>query len=222
MEDNSVTSGYLVVKTFERMYREFHRPAEEYEELYSIPREKVPFSEIRKKYRGIARDPIQPWIEELRGSGCCEPIDSELAACLFMEELRQSERAHDDFIFDLGDVVALLQRISPPTEREVIWARRTDRDPEGPMDSALLGFDPTFFYPSEHFSAIADCMCFPAWHGCDAEGTLFLPYHDQLNEHALFDTPELANEFLSFYLSQEWTERGEFYIAEIRAIPLTV
>ena len=58
-------------------------------------------------------------------------------------------------------------------------------------------------------------MCFPRWHGTDPEGALFLSYFQRLNAKGLFDEPDVASAFLSFYLSFEWTEKGDYYIAEV-------
>ena len=58
-------------------------------------------------------------------------------------------------------------------------------------------------------------MLIPRWHGTDEEGTLFLKYFKQLNSFGLFNSIENAKEFLEYYLSFDWTERGEFYITEV-------
>ena len=58
-------------------------------------------------------------------------------------------------------------------------------------------------------------MCFPRWHGTDTEGTLFAEYHERLNESALFRTAEEAAKFISFYRSHDWTETGDYVIAEV-------
>ena len=81
----------------------------------------------------------------------------------------------------------------------------------------MLGYDPTWFI-GDHFSAIADCMCFPLWHGTDEAGTLFKTYHDRLNGNALYDNAEDALEFLNYYRSFDWTETGEYVIAEVRTV----
>ena len=61
-------------------------------------------------------------------------------------------------------------------------------------------------------------MCFPLWHGTDTEGVLFKKYHNKLNQNALFDAPEIAKEFLKYYLSFDWTETGEYTITEVRLV----
>jgi hypothetical protein len=70
------------------------------------------------------------------------------------------------------------------------------------------GYDATYFI-GDHFSAIADSMFFPRYHGTDNEGTLFQDYHESLNNNGLFKSANEAHEFLNFYLSQDWTEHGE-------------
>ena len=80
-----------------------------------------------------------------------------------------------------------------------------------------MGYEPAMF-GGDWFSALSDCMCFPIWHGTDKEGELFMKYHDNLNQYALFDTPEMAGEFLDYYLSFDWTERGSYVIFEVRLV----
>ena len=55
----------------------------------------------------------------------------------------------------------------------------------------------------------------PRWHGTDESGQLFLSYFRQLNRHGLFQAKSDAEEFLRYYLSFDWTERGDFEIAEV-------
>lgn len=217
-----VYSGYLIVKTFERMYREFWKPFEANEVIYSIPRKGVPPESYEKKYRGSGRDPLQPWIEQLRDTGVVEPTDNELEASLFLNDLDEIGKSKDDFVFSLDDVRELLSKIHPPIERDIIWAARCDKQTKKPENSFLLGYEPTWFYPSDHFSAIADCMCFPRWHGCDLEGTLFKSYHEGLNEYGLYPTQDEAKSYLDFYLSHDWTEHGEYYFAEIRSVKMNI
>jgi hypothetical protein len=42
-------------------------------------------------------------------------------------------------------------------------------------------------------------------------------FHDSLNRHAFFDTPEAAKVFIDYYLSFGWTERGPYVITEVRS-----
>jgi hypothetical protein len=62
--------------------------------------------------------------------------------------------------------------------------------------------------------------CFPRWHGTDPEGVLFREHFERLNRHGLFESAQEASAFLAFYLSFDWTETGEYEIAEVWA-PVT-
>ncbi len=58
-------------------------------------------------------------------------------------------------------------------------------------------------------------MLIPRWHGTDEEGTLFLDHFSKLNRHGLFPTAQEAETFLKYYLSFDWTETGDYEIAEV-------
>jgi len=55
-------------------------------------------------------------------------------------------------------------------------------------------------------------MLIPRWNGTDKEGTLFQKYFNQLNSFGLFNSIEIAKEFLYYYLSIAWSERGVFLL----------
>jgi len=166
MDECAVTSGFLIEKTFARMCREclagieYGWPHLLNKGGYSVPRRDVPPEQMAKQYRGVHREPIQAWIEMLRGSGVVEPTDQELAARLFLDELTEAGKAHDDFIFALADARALLAKIMPPIEREIIWARRMDANDPPPPETVLLGYEPSAFYPPECNSAVAEGLFF--------------------------------------------------------------
>src|SRR6185369_8576769 len=111
------------------------------------------------------------------------------------------------------DVLAWQNQETPNTY-EIVWTQIADRHAERPPGFVRLGFEPTYF-TGDHFSAICDCMCFPRWHGTDSEGVLFAGYFARLNANGLFDDAALAAEFLSYYLSFDWTETGEYDVASV-------
>jgi hypothetical protein len=183
------------------------------------------------KYRGIDRDPIQPWIEAFRDSGVVEPTKQELDASLFMEELTKAEKAGEDFIFLLNDARRLLEMIPSPIEREIIWARRMDRADPPPPETVVLGYEPTAFYAAEHESVIANNAFFRYWrsnHQDDPNIKRFKAYHAKLNKWGLFDTPIEAQHYWEFILGLisgkrteeiiDYIAEGIDYIAEIRAV----
>lgn len=225
-----VTAGFLVVKTFERKCREYVAFFEQWWQVEHPGSEHIHLDQMPGKYRGIDRDPIQPWIEALRDSGVVEPTEQELAASLFMEELTDVRKAEDDFIFALDDAKRLLEMIPPPVEREIIWARRMDRADPPPPETVVLGYEPTAFYASEHESVIASIAFFRYWRGDeqkDPKKMRFRAYHARLNRWGLFDTPTDAQQYLDFILEPVPGKRTEEidciaegidYIAEIRAV----
>lgn len=223
-------SGYLIVKTFERVFREYLKlcdfkkwPLRSDRGIYSIPWKGMPADDYEKRYRGVERDPLFSWDEKdeeiFRGSGMvAEPEDAELEAHLAVGRFEKAQETDNDFIKSHEDAVSAFNLLQTPVEREIIWIRDAESDSSGLPDYPLLGYDPSYS-GGDWFSAISDCMCFPRWHGTDTEGELFKKYHDNLNQYALFDTPEMAREFLEYYLSFDWTEHiGEYVITEVRLV----
>lgn len=211
--DVVVAGGYLVVRTYEALYRRYapklDRP------LYSIPREGGSPEQMSKRYRGIDREALEGWsLEDLTDPHVIRPVLQESEACLHMHELERRGTVDTDWIFSFDSAREVLGRLPTPTDWEIIWTVQVGAEFQRPRDGTLLGFDPTWF-TSDHFSALCDCMCFPRWHGTDEAGTLFLPFHEKLNRHALFETAQAATEFLDFYRSFDWTEDGEYSIAEV-------
>ncbi len=214
-----VTAGFLVVKTFERMCCEYLATIERLrqtrdKDVFPIPPEQMP-----RKYRGIARDPIQPWIEDLRATGLEEPTEKELTASLFMDELMKSRKADEDFIFALNDSRKLLEMIPSPTEREIIWVRRMDCGDLPPPETTVLGYEPTEFFGSDHSSLIADIAFFRYWRGAhvdDQKKMRFKALHARLNTWGLFDTPADAKEYMDSCPLLESDEK--LYVAEIRSV----
>jgi len=165
--------------------------------------------------------PIQGWVEGLRGSGVVEPTEQELEASLFLAELEDKGRA-DQFIYDLRDAEELVRKIVPPVEREIIWARRMDvGDPPAP-GTALLGYEPSSFYPPYCNSAVAEGFFFPVWLWVPEykESVELRAHHARLNKWGLFDAPSEATEYLESYLPSlpaDWDERRyRYYVVEVR------
>lgn len=223
-------TGYLIAKTFKRMYREYLElrsrrkwPLPDDRVIYSVPwKEKSPDA-YAKKYRGVCRDPLFPWSEKdeeiFRGSDMVvEPLDSELDAHLAVGRLDKDVDPDDDIVIhsheDAMEVFGLLET---PAKREVIWICDAESDMAGRSDYPLLGYDPAWF-GGNWFSAISDCLCFPIWHGTETEGELFKTHHEKLNRHALFDTPATARAYLEYYRSFDWTETGDYTIIEVRLV----
>jgi hypothetical protein len=227
MEDTT-TSGFLIEKTFARMYREFlayqrrYHPDRLNKGRYSTPRTDISPEQVPKQYRGLQREPLQDWLEALRGSGVVEPTDQELAASLFLTELRRAGKVVDDIILTLEDAREVLKKIEPPVEVEIVWARRMDANDEAPPGTVLLGYESNTFYPPTCDSPIAEGMFFTSPGSCDEEGSRFGVYHEKLNRYGLFDTPSDTEQYLKDWLSflPPTTDPHyyKYYTTEIRGV----
>lgn len=228
MLDYTTTSGYLIEKTFARMCREYltilteHRPRSLNKGWYSTPRTDVPPEQMAKQYRGLHREPIQGWLEALRGSGVVEPTDQELEASLFLGELTKAGKAADDIIFSLEDARKLMAKIEPPVEREIVWARQLDAGDAPPSGTVLLGYEACQFYPPGCESAVAEGLFFTYPMPNDKDGLQLKVHHDELNRWGLFDLPAEAQEYLTTYLATlppDWDQHlYHYYITEVRAL----
>src|SRR6185503_10612864 len=113
-----VKGGYLIERSFERMYLEFDRPADSDQIVYSIPRKGIPPDSSSKKYRGIARNPLQAWFRELAGAPGVT-IPEELEAGTELRELDDAGRSTDDFIFNEEDAKRVWERLRVPSDWEL-------------------------------------------------------------------------------------------------------
>jgi hypothetical protein len=158
------------------------------------------------RYRGIDRNALTPFA---KGS---------LAEVRLLELKGGQIDSTEDFLTTYKQAIDVLgwTKEESSEDYEIIWAKIADRPDRPPSTFQRLGFEPTYFM-GDHFSGICDCMCFPRWHGTDREGKLFRSYFDRLNSNGLFDDAPTAAEFLAYYLSIDWTERGEYEIAEVWA-----
>lgn len=201
-----VTSGFLVVKRFEALYRAFCADPAFDRAIYALPVFGTSPERLTIRYRGMDRDALTPFA---RGS---------LAQVRLLELKGGQVDGTEDFLttYEQGVDVLRWTKEEFPDDYEIIWVKIAGRPDRPPSAFERLGFEPAFF-TSDHFSAICDCMCFPRWHGTDPEGKLFRPHFDRLNSNGLFEDAQAAAEFLAYYLSIDWTERGEYEIAEVWA-----
>jgi hypothetical protein len=202
----SVTSGFLVVKRFEALYRAFATDPKFDWDVYALPLFGTSPERPTVRYRGLDREPLTPFA---KGS---------LAQVRMLELKGKEIDGTEDFLTTEKQAIDVLgwTKEETPEQYEIVWAKISDRLDRPPSMFERLGFEPTYF-TGDHFSAICDCMCFPRWHGTDREGTLFRSHFDRLNSNGLFDDPRTAADFLAYYLSIDWTERGEYEIAEVWA-----
>ncbi len=214
-------SGYLIVKTFDRVWAEFASPTTD-QAIYGIPRKGILAAVARKRYRGIDRDAICDHYRSLPNRERDVRLEAEAQALLAKMGAEEASewgdaKVSEGLILRWDDVLLLLSKIRDRIGYEVIWVRDylydiEDVDSVIPDSSALLGYEPS--NGREHFSAIADCLFFPRWHGTDMEGVLFASWYESLNENGLFNSATEALNFLDFYRSREWTETGLWEITE--------
>jgi hypothetical protein len=197
-----VQAGFLIVKTYPKLYFDYAPKYNLTRALYAVPRiDKTPEDNL-KKYRGLDRDAL----EEFNQSNDMSEIR--------MYELSEENRCFNGLIFDYSDVLDIFNYLENKQDYEIVWAKKTRSQIEPPPQFELAGYEPTYF-TGDHFAAQCDCMLFPRWHGTDEEGTVFKDYFFKLNSNGLFNRSETAEEFLRYYLSLDWTEHDEYSIAEI-------
>lgn len=217
----TVTSAFLVVKTFERMYRDYLIKFEKYRKVEPrVTYGPILLEQMPGKYRGVARNPIEPWIEDFRGSGMIEvPTEQELAASLFIKDLADAGKAKFWFIFELDNARKLLTMIRPPVEREIIWAKHMDKNDPPPPGTEILGYEPIDF--GGDFSSLITGVLFFRYFWTadldDPDGTRAKNYYSRLNKWGLFDTPDLARRYVDSFPLLPEHERPK-HIAEVRIV----
>lgn len=215
------SAGFLIVKTFERMYREYRIRLEKYrQDRPRIAHGPKLLEQMPGKYRGVARDPFEPWNENFRGMGLFdEPTKQERAANLFLNELCESGKAEGFFIFAMDDARKIFDMILPPVEREIIWARRVDRDDPPPPETTILGYEPIDFY-GDFSSLIAGVAFFlrslnPTID--DPDGMRARIHYARLNQWGLFNKPDDAHKYVDSFPLLPEHERPK-HIVEVRSV----
>ena len=202
----NIEAGFLIVKTFARLYSEYKDRYDLRRDVYAMPRVDREPERSPIQYRGLDRDALDDY------------ADSKLDAEIQLALLALDNRAVEGITFaqsDAEEVYSLLGPLQP--DYEIIWSRIAGSSAAPPDGYVAIGFEPSYF-ANDHFSPSCDCMLIPRWHGTDMEGELFLPYFQQLNVHGLFADPKATQDFLRHYLSFDWTEAepsGGYVIAEV-------
>ena len=197
-----IEAGFLIVKTFPKLYQDYVDRYELAKSFYALPRIDLSPSDYEIQYRGLDRDALDPY------------EDSENLSEIRMFELEEEKKCEDGFLFSNNDVSDVMGYLFDFDLYETIWTRIAKSHQQPPENFISIGFEPSYFV-GDHFSASCDCMMIPRWHGTDEEGTLFKDYFGSLNKYGLFGTSDLASDFLDFYLSFDWTETGEYEMAEV-------
>lgn len=204
--------GFLIVETFERQYEDFSKPWGGPGDFYGIPKKGVPASQANKRYRGIDREPLQSYSDEdIEKFGDSIAPRREDDCERFLAKLESREKLFECFIDDIHDAREAFSLVKKHQDYELIWARDYLYDEKPPTRAELLGYEPSWF-GGDHFSAIADCMFLPRWHGPDKDGTEFRSEFGALSQHGLFNTPSEALAYLEHYRSFDWTETGHPWV----------
>jgi len=115
-----------------------------------------------------------------------------------------------------NEAIKIREKIFSSVNCDLVWVRIHGSANPTPGGYQFYGYDVT--YPPRNrgaFSIINDCMFICTWHGCDAEGTAFADYFDQLNENGLFDEADMALRYMKYYLNFDWSERDDYVLCEI-------
>jgi len=200
-----MTSGFLVVESYESLYRKYRERYGLRRPVYGMPRLDVEPEQSSVRYRGIDRDCL-----------VANDFKPRNLAELFLDDLRQKGALPEGEDFVPFEHLAEVHKYLEHTEQnyETIFVRIVDSESTIPDGYASIGFEPSYFY-SDHFSASCDCMLFPRWHGTDMEGVLFREHFEKLSIYGTFSEPREASEFLKYYLSFDWTETGDYFVTEV-------
>ena len=197
---------FCVLRRYEPIYKQnlprFSCP----KQIYALPFEKKPF----KVYLGTDREGASEYSLGIRS----DLTDGERA---LLERMREQSGELGAMLRSEADAELFRGMLEAAEEYELIHARCAGSDEPYPEDYEFLGYDVS--YPVDcggAFSIICDCMFICRWHGCDDEGTLFQEDFDKLNENGLFSLFDDAYAYMVKYLNEDWSERGDYSIFEIR------
>lgn len=134
----------------------------------------------------------------------------------FAEKFLEDFNFADELMNKESTALKFISLFEKSDDYELIWVRNSGTKCDVPDGYGFIGYD--ISYPCDYsgsFSIICDCMFICRWHGCDKEGTLFLPEFKKLNANGLFNDWQSAYDYMVKYLNEDWTERGEYCILEI-------
>jgi hypothetical protein len=220
-------SGYLIVMRAETMLRVYSqgRVAREHPEVLRELREALAFL-APTAYRGMGRWPLDPYpsldpatIDAFRGGGI--DMDSDRAARIRFCELVGEEPPEDyeeRLLSTLDQAREVSALLDTPADWEIVHVAVA---PLGHTERTL-GYD-LGWWGGEFYSLISDCAVAPTWHPPDPDD--FRELADKLrilNRHLLFETPEDALAFQSYYKTKPWAEaedcEGAFRVARVEAV----
>ena len=210
-----MSSGYLIVTRHEVLYKTALE-SRRYDDnptgkaIYGIPFVDPVAPDNVPRYRGIDRDPLHALTFDVAELFSEAGIPSKASAgTQLLSEIENSTNRDDGWVTSFPDIAAVWGVLGKEQSvYEIIWAREFNDPTPVPEGQGFLGCDAAYFV-FDHFSCICDALFFPRWHGTDPEGTLFRKHFELLNQNGLFDTNELALDYLQYYLSFGWTERDD-------------
>lgn len=186
---NEINSGFCIVEKYDYVY---NKELVRFNEVPGIKPYALPYGDKpQKTYLGIGNISHEKMIQDF---------------IFYSESCLKSEE----------DVIEIKNTLFSEESCDVVWFRVYSSAAIAPEGYKSCGYDITFVPEiNGAYSIINDCMFICKWHGCDKEGTAFLDFFTSLNDNGLFDDVETAILYMKYYLSFEWTERGEFSIYEI-------
>ena len=199
-------STFCVARKYELIYKEnlprFSCPRQ----IYALPFGEKPF----KVYLGTDRDCASEYSRDIRE----DLTDGEKA---LLKRIREQSGELCYFLRSEDEAEMFRGMLEAADEYELIHARSAGSDEPCPEGYELLGYDVSYAVDcGGAFSIICDCMFICRWHGCDDEGTLFHEDFDKLNENGLFSSFDDAYAYMVKYLNEDWSERGNYSIFEVR------
>ncbi len=200
-----VPAGFAAVKKYQILYaEEFPRFPKRASPIYALPFGDKP----SKIYNGTDREGV---------------FLGKFKTVLSEEEKRIIKTMYDDVETYCNTRMASedtslrhLSLLQDGNDFELIWVRNSGDDAIIPEGYDFIGCDVSYPHDcSGSFSIVNDCMFICRWHGCDKEGALFADDFSKLNDNGLFDDWQAAYDYMVKYVSESWTERGDYCILEI-------
>lgn len=205
-------SQFITAKRYSDLYEEeFKRRKNDIQKLKDIGKTiyAIPYNEKPSKvYNGADRQGLDVTSKTKKQLSNDEKqiLDKFYKNVYYADELMESE----------DTALCFLNLFEEAENYDLLWVKSTYSKDSVPNGYKFIGYDITYIPDfSGAFSIICDCMFLPRWHGFDDEGTLFIPDFYKLNNDGLFNTKEDAYSYMIKYLSEDWSERGDYCILEI-------
>ena len=204
--DDCFPAGFSIVKKYPVVYAENLPRFKGVPQAYGHPFAEKP----ERLYLGPDREGMGAYVRNIRRKRTKEENERLAGLQTFDEE-------GSCVITNEGDALFLRGLSLDSDDYEIIHTKVAGSEDGCPDDYRFLGYDICYKVDCEGgFSIVGDCMFICRWHGCDEEGTLFLEDYEKLNENGLFDSWDDAYRYMVKYLSQDWSERGDYAIYEVR------